>query len=157
MKIAVIILSGLFLVSCSTTTKRSQKSGALNVSVSSSLHADLEVDMSKKISGSARYVRLFGIFDMKSSEDFVDGITYGGSQGFSLFTDGLIEEAKSAAAYDAIVPNQVDVLVAPQYIIKVETFLGVWKKVTALVTGYAGRVKDIKQIKPITVDPVATK
>lgn len=85
-------------------------------------------------------MRFFGIFDRKSSEDFVDGITYGGSQGFSLFTDDLIEKAKSAAAYDAIVPNQVDVLVAPQYIIKVQTFLGVWKKVTVLVTGYMGKI-----------------
>lgn len=146
MKFIAIIASTMLLASCSHTVNRSQKSGALDVKVKSDLQADVDVDMSKKISGSAKHTKLFGLIDIKTSKNYADGIAYDGpSQGFSLFTGGVVEDAKSAAAYNAVVPNKADVLVAPQYLIKVESyFFGAWKEVTAQVSGYAGRIKNIK-------------
>jgi len=68
----------------------------------------------------------------------------GGSAGW--FGPGIVEETKSAAAYKAVVPGKVDIIVAPQYITKVNSyFFGMYKEVTATVTGYAGRVKNIRQ------------
>lgn len=155
-----VIASSLFLVSCSSTTmNRSQKSGSLDVSVKSNLNADVDVDMSKKISGTAKHTKLFGIFDIKTSKHYADGVAYdGGGSGFSLFSGGIVEDTKSAAAYRAVVPNKADVLVAPQYLIKVESyFFGAWKEVTAQVSGYAGRIKSIKGHKaPVHVNQLAT-
>lgn len=146
MKFTVLLVSTMLLVSCSTTTNRSQKSGALDVKVKSDLQADVEVDMSKKIQGTAKHVKLFGIFDIQSSKNYVDGVVYdSGSEGFALFKDTTVEDAKSAAAYNAVVPNKADVLVAPQYLIQVKSYVfGMWKEVTAQVSGYAGRVATIK-------------
>lgn len=146
MKFIALIASTMLLVSCSSTVNRSQKSGQLDVKVKSDLQADVDVDMTKKISGAAKHTKLFGVIDIKTSKNYADGIAYdGASQGFSLFAGGVVEDAKSAAAYNAVVPNKADVLVAPQYLIKVESyFFGAWKEVTAQVTGYAGRIKSIK-------------
>ena len=146
MKIFTLATSMLFLVSCSTTMNRSQRSGALDVKVKSDLHADLDVDMSKKIQGTAHHTKLFGFIDIKSSNNYADGVAYDGvGSGGSFFGGGIVEEAKSAAAYKAVVPNQADVLVAPQYLIKVESYLfGAWKEVTAQVSGYAGKIRNIK-------------
>jgi hypothetical protein len=146
-----ILASTMLFVSCSTTVNRSQKSGGLDVKVRSDLKADVEVDTSKKIQGAAKHIKLFGLFDIKTSTNFADGVTYngdGGSSWFSFLSGGVVEETKSAAAYNAVVPNKADVIVAPQYIIKVQSyFFGAWKDVTAQVTGYAGRIKDIKAAK----------
>jgi len=154
-----IIASTLTLVSCSSTINRSQKSGSLDVKVRSDLQADMDVDMSKKIQGSAHHTKLFGVIDIKSSKNYADGVAYdGASQGFSLFNGGIVEDAKSAAAYNAVVPNKADVLVAPQYMIKVESyFFGAWKEVTAQVSGYAGKIKNIRpSVKSATTTQLAT-
>lgn len=147
MKVIALLASTFLFVSCSSTMNRSQKSGSLDVKVKSDLQADMDVDMTKKISGTAKHTKLFGVIDIKTSKNYADGVAYdGASQGFSLFSGGVVEDAKSAAAYNAVVPNKADVLVAPQYLIKVESyFFGAWKEVTAQVTGYAGRIKNIRQ------------
>lgn len=155
-----VIASTMLLVSCSTTTNRSQKSGALDVKVRSDLQAEVDVDMSKKIQGKASHTKLFGVIDIKSSKNYADGVAYdgGSSSAFSLFAGGIVEDTKSAAAYNAVVPNKADVLVAPQYMIKVESyFFGAWKEVTAVVSGYAGRIKDIKQTTKIPSTQLAVK
>lgn len=147
MKVIAILASTFLFVSCSSTMNRSQKSGSLDVKVKSDLQADMDIDMAKKISGTAKHTKLFGLIDIKTSKNYADGVAYdGAAQGFSLFTGGVVEDAKSAAAYNAVVPNKADVLVAPQYLIKVESyFFGAWKEVTAQVSGYAGRIKNIRQ------------
>lgn len=142
-----ILASTVLMTGCSTQYKRSQKSGSLDVKVRSDLQADMEVDMSKKISGTAHHKKLFGIFDIKTSQNYADGVAYDGGE-TSWFGGGIVEETKSAAAYNAVVPSKADVLVAPQYLIKVKSyFFGAWKEVSTQVTGYAGRVRNIKQIQ----------
>lgn len=145
MKLLPLLSAILFLCSCSTTTNRNQKSSALDVSLTSRLEAELDIDMSKKINGTAKQAKLFGFINIKSASDFVDGVNYDGtSGGFSLFSGGIVEETKSAAAHNAVVPNKADVIVAPQYVVRVHSFLGIYKEVTALVSGYAGKIKDIR-------------
>lgn len=155
-----VIASTMLLASCSSTMNRSQKSGALDVRVTSDLKAEVDVDMTKKIQGTAKHTKLFGVIDIKSSKNYADGVAYdgGGSSAFSLFSGGIVDDTKSAAAYNAVVPNKADVLVAPQYMIKVESyFFGAWKEVTAVVSGYAGRIKDIKQNVKVPSTQLAVK
>lgn len=158
MKVIALLASTFLLVSCSSTMNRSQKSGSLDVKVKSDLQADMDVDTTKKITGTAKHTKLFGVIDIKTSKNYADGVAYdGASQGFSLFSGGVVEDAKSAAAYNAVVPNKADVLVAPQYLIKVESyFFGAWKEVTAQVTGYAGRIKNIRQTSKQATTTLAT-
>lgn len=142
-----VLASTILMTGCSTTYNKSQKSGSLDVKVRSDLQADMDVDMTKKITGAASHTKLFGLIDIKSSQNYADGVAYdAGGGGFSLFSGGVVEDTKSAAAYNAVVPAKADVLVAPQYLIKVKSyFFGAWKEVTAQVSGYAGRIKNIKQ------------
>jgi hypothetical protein len=147
-----LLLSIMFLFSCSTTTNRNQKSSALDVSLTSRLEAELDIDMSKKIHGTAKQSKLFGFINIHTTSDYVDGVNYDGSgSGFSLFSGGIVEDTKSAAAYNAVVPNKADVIVAPQYIVQIHSFLGIYKEVTALVSGYAGKIKDIRHKDAQTV------
>ena len=141
----VLVMASAFLMTgCSTTINKSQKSGSLDVKVKTDLQADMEVDMSKKIIGTASHTKLFGLFDIKTSQNYADGVGYDGVNSSGWFSAGVIEETKSAAAYNAVVPNKADVIVAPQYLIKVKSyFLGAYKEVTAQVSGYAGRIKNI--------------
>lgn len=146
MKVLSILALTAF-VSCSTTNHLSQKTGGMNVSVRSNLHADVEVDMTKKIIGKAHHVRILGIHT-ESSRNYADGVTYdtgaGGGGLFGFFGPGMEESAKSAAAYNATVPNKADVLVAPQYLVKVKSyFFGAYKEVHAQVWGYSGKVRNI--------------
>ena len=145
------VLALAALVSCSSTNHLSHNPPRTNVSVKSHLHADVEVDMTKKIIGKARHTRILG-FHTQTSTNYADGVTYDtGSSGgglFGFFGPGMEEAAKSAAAYNATVPNKADVLVAPQYLVKVKSyFFGAYKEVTAQVWGYSGKVRNITQAK----------
>ncbi len=145
----VLILALAVFASCSSTNNLSQKSGALNVSLKSNLHADVDVDMQKKIVGKAHHIRIFGIHT-QTSTNYADGITYDGASGggglFGFFGAGMEESAKSAAAYNATVPHKADVLVAPQYLVKVNSyFFGLYKEVHCQVWGYAGKIRNIRQ------------
>jgi len=146
MKLLLIATSFSFLIGCSTTINKGQNSGSVNVNINSHLKADVDVDMSRQVKGTANHKTLLWIFPIKSTDRFVDGVSYnGGESGFSLFSGGMVEQTKSAAAYNAVVPNKVEVLVAPQYIVQVKSyFFGAWKEVTATVSGYAGKIRDFK-------------
>ncbi len=143
----LIIATTFFMASCSTKMHKSQKAGSLEVNVKSNLHADLDVDMSRKIVGTASHSRLFGLFYIKTSQNFADGVSYDGDQS-GWFSSGIVSSAKSAAAYNAVVPSKADVIVAPQYLIKVKSyFFGAYKEVTAQVSGYAGTIRSITPSK----------
>lgn len=140
----VMILASLALVGCSTTTKKSQSTGNMDVRVTSDLNADLDIDMSKKIQGVATHKVLFGFIPLKASKNYAEGVVYDGGE--SSFLGGDVEAVKSAAAFNAVVPAKADVLVAPQYVIRVEsTLFGLYKKVTAQVSGYGARIRNIRQ------------
>lgn len=146
MKSISIVALAILMAGCSTTVRKSQNSGALNVRVQSDLEADVEVDMSKSVRGVAKQTTIFGLIDIKSADHYAEGVTYNtGATGFSIFPD-VVETTKSAAAYNAVKASKVDVIVAPQYQIHVKSYgLGIYKEVTAEVTGYAGYVRGIKK------------
>ena len=108
-----VLVVSFLSVGCSTNMHKSQKGGLLDVKVKSDLQADVEVDMSKKIAGTASHSRLFGLFYVKNSQNFVDGVSFDGENS-GWFSSGIVDSTKSAAAYNAVVPNKADVLVAPQ-------------------------------------------
>lgn len=145
-KLLPAMIAFTFLVTgCSSTINKSQNSGAVDTSVKGNLHADIDVDMTKQVKGSARTAKLFWFIPIEGSSRYADGVTYNGSGDGGLFGPGIVEETKSAAAYNAVVPNKVEVLVAPQYLVQVKSYVfGLWKEVTASVTGYAGKIREIK-------------
>lgn len=143
----ILTLVSLIFSSC-TSIHKSHRNGSIDISIQSELKADVDVDMNRKLRATAVESRLFGFIPLKSTNHYLDGISYNGGStgGFLFFGEGLVGEAKSAAAYKAVRGQKnVDVLVAPQYAIKVKNVLGIYKKVTATVTGYAGRIRRIKK------------
>jgi hypothetical protein len=141
-----LLAASILMTGCSTTLNKSQQSSSINIATTSDLTADIDVDMNKTLKGSAQQVTILGFIDLEKSEHFADGVTYnGGGSGFSLFSGGMVESTKAAAAYRAVAKQEADVIVAPQYVVRVESkFLGLYKKVTASVSGYAGKIRNIR-------------
>jgi hypothetical protein len=135
----------LSLTACSTVYHKSESSGALEVEVKSSFVADLEVDTTKRIQGTANQNVLFGLFHFGTPTNFADGVNYGtGGGGGGLFGPGAVETTKSAAAYNAMAPSKSEVLIAPQYIVKITSkLLGVWKEISVTVSGYGAKIKGV--------------
>lgn len=140
------LLMSLVFGGC-TTVNKSQRNGSIDIVVQGHLKADIDVDMNRVLKGTATETKLFGFITLKSNNHFADGVSYnGGTGGTFLFGDGLAERAKSAAAYVAVrKAKDVDVIVAPQYVIKSKSVLGIYRKVTATVTGYAGKIRRFKK------------
>jgi hypothetical protein len=140
-----ILAFSLLSVSCSHTMSKHQNTATLDLKVRARLKADIEVDSSRVLKGTAQQTRILG-FMVGSASNFSDGVTYG-AEGSSLgfFGPGLEESTKSAATYKAVTPAKADVLVAPQYTLRVKSyFFGAYKQVTAVVTGWSGKIKSIK-------------
>lgn len=148
MKLLPIVIAASFLLTgCASTLHKSQTSGTLDVGVAGNLQADIDVDMTKQVKGTAHHSKVLWLIPVKDTNRYAEGVTYGGngSGGWNLLGPSLVDETKSAAAYNAVVPNKVEVLVAPQYLVQVKSyFFGIWKEVTVSVTGYAGKVRNIK-------------
>ncbi|HXH73755.1 MAG TPA: hypothetical protein VNJ08_02250 [Bacteriovoracaceae bacterium] len=146
MKMMPLVLALCFLNGCSTTAHRSQSTGSLDASVKSNLHAEIDVDMTKQVKGTAHHQKVLWFIPVKDTNRYAEGVTYnGGGSGWNPFAGGIVDETKAAAAYNAVVPNKIDVLVAPQYLVQVKSYVfGIWKDVTVSVTGYAGKIRDIK-------------
>jgi hypothetical protein len=142
----ILITSTLLMTGCSTTLNKSQQSSSIDIATKTDLTADIDVNMSNVLKGSAKQVTILGFIDLEKAEQFVDGVTYNGaSSGSSLFSGGIIESTKAAAAFRAIAKQDVDVLVAPQYLVRVDSkFMGFYKKVTVTVSGYAGKIRNIR-------------
>jgi hypothetical protein len=147
--LSMITLATLLLTSCATQIHKSQDSAGMDVKVRSNLVADVEVDMTKKIQGSSTSQRLFGFIWFQRAKHYADGVSYSAHGHHGFFGPGIVEETKSAAAYKAITPGKVELIVAPQYSIKKTSYLfGAWTEVTANVSGYAGKIKNISAKGP---------
>ncbi|MBT3235258.1 MAG: hypothetical protein HN353_04850 [Bdellovibrionales bacterium] len=146
----IALVALISLAGCSTKTiHKSKDSSALNVSLESKLTADIRVDLKKKLKGSATESVLFGFFQLEGSNKYLDGVTFGSDESSlfsSIFGEGAAGKAKAAAAYNALkkAPG-VDVIISPQYVLQEKSqFLGAYKKIRVVVTGYAGYIKRIK-------------
>ena len=138
-KILFINLIILFLLPSCSATHKSHIVAPVAVSVSSNLNADVEVDMSRKLTGRAKGTYWFGLLKLTGDSSYLDGY------GDSLSPVGKV---KSAAAFNALNrAGDVDVLVSPNYIVHQTLYpLYIFAFVTydVEVTGYAGQIKDIR-------------
>lgn len=136
--IITITFFTLLQVGC-TTFHASQPSAELVASVNSNIKADIEVG--EKISGKSRVVTLFGFINF-GDDKFSDGINYGSTSGIAL-EGRSIDEAKSAASYNAVSISKADVIVLPRYTIEVTNFL-LFKTTDVSVIGNKGVIKSFK-------------
>lgn len=135
--IAVTLVFSLMAMTGCSAINASQPSGALDVTTSSDLKADIAVG--EKISGTSSMDILFGIFKLGADSKFADGVSYGTA--FNPFD--TTAAVKAAAAYKAVYASGADVIVAPRYEIEVKDYF-VLKQVTAKVTGFKGTIKSIQ-------------
>ena len=135
--IAVILLT-ILEVGC-TTFHASQSSAELVSAVNSNIKA--EIDVGEKITGQSRVVTLFGFINF-GDDKFADGINYGENLGIPL-VGRAIDEAKSAASYNAVVTAKADVIVIPRYTIEVTNYL-LFKTTDVRVIGNKGVIKSFK-------------
>jgi uncharacterized protein YceK len=144
--IAVLFVLLMVLVSGCSTLNQSQHSSNLQITTVAPLQADIEVG--KKISGSASMTRILGIFNFGPNE-YVDGVNYGDG-GNSLFTFSNYNELKGAAAYVAVTAAKADVIIAPQYIVQQNNYI-LFKTINVTVNGYEGNIKGFKSTDKFSV------
>jgi hypothetical protein len=146
-----LLTSLLFLSACASTTNRNFGAANLALEMSARLAADVEVDYTKKISGSATYKKIL-FFTVTEPENFADGVTYAaggnGASGagglFSFLSSGSpVDQAKAGAAYNALTSAKADFIVAPMYLVKLNKNLFT-TEIQVQVIGYAGKIKNIK-------------
>ena len=139
----ILAVSVMTVTGCSTVNK-SHTYAPLDVSLSSALEADLDVDTSRKVMGTSTAGYLLGFIKTDGDAKFADG--YGGN--------GRVGTVKSAAAYNAIQSGNGDVLIAPQYNVRVKNYL-VFTRITVDVEGYRGKITSInkRQSVPLPVKP----
>jgi len=131
------------MTSCSSINK-SHMNQSISVSISNEMKAQIDVDMTTKLTGYAYGGYLFNMLKINGDNKYADGISYnGGKMGF-FSAISKVESVKSAAAYNAIRQSKADVLISPQYVIEESHWNPFWKSVKVKVTGYAGKVVSIK-------------
>ncbi len=137
---------GLFLLaSCASEINKSQVFTPLAVTASSALDADIEVNMQRKLKGTAYAHYLFSWIHVSGNNKYLDGVGYNGNEDW-----GRQGAVKAAAAYNAVKHTNADVLVSPQYVIR-ESGNIFWKTITVTVTGFAGRITNFKKA-PVSVN-----
>lgn len=140
--ISLLIL--IFFASCSSINKSHLNSG-IKLTVSSDMNARIEVDTTKKLTGYASGIYLFHLFKISGDSKHADGIDYGGGKaGFLERVFSITHNVKAAAAYNAIRTSKADILVSPQYVIETSNWNPFYKQIKVKVTGYPGRILNIK-------------
>jgi|TARA_B100001971_G_scaffold191814_1_gene195602 hypothetical protein len=132
--ITIVALFWVFITGCGSVNQ-SHIYSPVGVSISSEMTADVDVDLSKKLTGSAKasYFLGIGIFKMSGDSKYADG--YGGM--------GTTGKVKAAAAFDAISKSDGDILVSPQYVVTT-SFIFPIKTISVDVSGFEGKIKEIK-------------
>ena len=150
--IIVVIIAIFCFNSCVTTNKGFQSSPVIARNVTlDPIKADVVVDETHKLTGEAtvKYVLCF----KSGNKQFADGINYSTeSQGGlkNLFRAAIVNEARSAAAYQALKQCQdCDVLVHPTYEVTIKKSpLGIFlRKYTVKVNGYGAKYTNFRTEK----------
>jgi len=130
--ITIVALFLVFITGCASVNQ-SHIYSPVGISISSEMTADVDVDLSKKLTGSAKATYFLGFFKMSGDSKYADG--YGGM--------GSTGKVKAAAAFDAISKSDGDILVSPQYVVTTN-FIFPIKTISVEVSGFEGRIKEIK-------------
>ena len=138
-KFMTVFLISMVMAGCSSLNQ-SAPSQALSSQVNADFSADVEVGSITK--GKSHTTILFGFITFGDSK-FADGVNDGTSKPSFGFSPA--EDAKSAAAYNALKKSNADILVAPRYTVDDFNFLNIFRTIDAEVTGYAGTIKSVKQ------------
>jgi hypothetical protein len=109
------------------------------------IHADVDVDINKKLQGEAQASYLFFI-RLNGDNKFAEGMSFSGNP----LEPNKYSKLKSAAAYKAVVNSGSDVIVHPNFIIEKTNFL-FFSTVRMKVSGYAGKFKKFYQC-PVNCD-----
>ena len=144
-----------FLLSACTTGRASQPGASMeSTKIGWGLSADISVDMTKKLSGSARKSRLL-FFTVEAPNRYVDGVFVSSEGGLlNWLFGGAYDDMKAAAAYNAVY-GKAEVLVNPQWSVEVEDYL-FFAVTKCSVTGYPGTIKSFRnQSDPIPLPPRA--
>lgn len=147
-----ILLIGSTLTSCVSTNKGFQSSPvvARNVQLDP-IKADIEVNEKEKLKGTSTST-YFLIFRVQGDNMFADGINYSTDASMPVFAKynpytmmkiARLNGIRSAAAYKALEGKDYDLLVHPNYSVKLENYLLV-KKYTIDVTGYGAKYKNFR-------------
>ncbi len=140
MTMAVALVA--FATGCKTTNA-SKISGPVSA-ISKIVVSTPIVEAGLKIKGTAslNQVLIFAWGDT----DYADGVDYNGG-GFDIALPfNKVPAVKAAAAYNACLASGADMILSPNYVVKVEDYF-VFKKLTATVTGFAGKINGISNIE----------
>lgn len=136
--LACLVAAPTFLAGC--TTERASQTGAPLESkgIRWDVSADLSIDANRKLTGSAKKVRLL-FFTVEAPSKFVDGVFVSNETGLLTWLfGGAYDDLKAAAAYEAVY-GKADVLVNPQWVVSKDDYL--FCSVTRVtVTGYPGTI-----------------
>ena len=140
----LFILALAFHVSSCSTVSRSHNNSALDIHIESKMQAQIDVDLSQKLTGYAYGGYLFNVFKVSGDNRYAQGMDFK-DPGSSIFKRlSRIEKVKAAAAYNAIRQSEADVLISPQYVVESSHWNPFWKSVKVKVTGYPGKVVAIR-------------
>ncbi len=149
-KLLPILIVATVLSSCGIVKNSGEyheKSVSNTQIVTDYFHADMEIDETEKITGSAT-ATYFMFFKLSGDNHYAD-IRGGGFDVPFSKTAG----PKKAAQYKALNSAKADFIAKPSYTIKKTTYLlGLMTTVDANVSGYGGVYKNFKQIDPLERD-----
>jgi hypothetical protein len=150
-KLLPIFIAAIFLSSCGivkNSGKYHEKSVSNAQIDTDELHADMEIDETNKIMGSAT-ATYFLFFKLSGDNHYAD-ISGGG---IDLNPFSKTAGPKKAAQYKALNSAKADFIAKPSYTIKKTTYLlGLMSIVEAEVSGYGGVYKNFKQVDPMERD-----
>jgi len=130
--ITIVALFSVLITGCASVNQ-SHIYSPVGVSISSEMTANIDVDLSKKLTASAKATYFLGFFKLSGDSKYADG--YGGL--------GATGKVKAAAAFDAISKSDGDILVSPQYVVT-SKFIFPIQTISVDVSGFEGKIKEIK-------------
>ena len=159
---ASMVIGGSFFLwsGCySLTANKSIDSSKLTVTTTSKLQADVNVDVTKQLTGTVKRVTVLGFIDVEGPDSYIDGVFKNDS-----FFGSDVDDMKAAAAFRAVTnynnnEQRADVLVAPQYVVRKTTkYLGIYREITATATGFPGRITRIRNNfeRPASASPASS-
>jgi hypothetical protein len=142
-KLLSIFIVAIVLSSCGTVKNSGKyhEKKVMNTDITTDvLHADMEVDDTNKISGSAS-ASYFLFFRLSGDNHYAD------IQGSFDMPFSKTAPVKRAAQYEALNSSKSDFVAKPSYTIKKTTYLlGLMTTVNVSVSGYGGVYKNFKTV-----------
>jgi hypothetical protein len=142
-----IALVLIVMVSSCSSINKSHLDSSVQVKIESHMDAQIDVDLTRKLTGYASGGYLLHLFKVSGDNKYLDGIAYNGNDGGFLSFLSKVAKVRGAAAYNAIRTTDADVLVNPQYIVEENNWNPFYKLIKVKVVGNPGRIVAIKNRK----------